>query len=236
MSRIFAVIFSIFLSSSICQAAGQLELNNPTEKNSYSLGYTFGRNMKSNEVQLNVDTLLQGVRDGLEAKVPVLGQDEIRETLTRLEEQMRIAQQKRKKESVSKSLEEGKAFLEKNKEKQGVKTLPDGLQYKVLVEGNGPSPKSTDTVTVNYRGSLIDGTLFDSSYTRGEPTTMRVSGVIPGWAEALQNMKTGAKWEVYIPPELGYGARPHNQIPPNSTLIFEIELLSIAKESESKAP
>lgn len=110
------------------------------------------------------------------------------------------------------------------------------MQYKVLEEGKGPSPKASDTVTVNYRGSLLDGTLFDSSYTRGKPAEVRVDGVIKGWTEALEHMKTGSKWEIFVPPELAYGARQQNQIPPNSTLIFEIELLSIAKGNESKAP
>ncbi len=236
MSRILAIILFVVISSSVCQAAEPLKLNDPKDKNSYTLGYTFGKNMKESGVDLKTDTLLEGIRDGLEAKVPVMGQDEMRETLTRLEEQMRIARQKITKESSAKNIEEGKAFLDKNKEKQGVKTFPDGLQYKVLSEGSGPTPSATDTVTVNYRGSLIDGTLFDSSYTRGEPTTLRVDGVIPGWTEALQHMKTGAKWQIFVPPELGYGARPNNRIPPNSTLIFEIELLSIAKDSQSKSP
>jgi FKBP-type peptidyl-prolyl cis-trans isomerase FklB len=123
---------------------------------------------------------------------------------------------------------DGEAFLAENRKKEGVKVLPDGLQYKVLKEGNGKKPKADETVTVNYRGTLIDGTEFDSSIKRGEPSTFRVSGVIKGWTEALQLMPVGSKWQLFIPPELAYGERGAGEvIPPNSTLIFEVELLSI---------
>lgn len=235
MSRIPGIILCVALSFSVSNAAGPLELKDPKGKSSYSLGYTFGKNLRASGVELDVDTLLRAVRDGYEAKVPVLGQDDIRETLTQVQEQMRVSQQKQAKESAAKNLEEGKAFLSTNKEKPGVKTLPDGLQYRVLTEGQGEAPKANDSVTVNYRGSLLDGTLFDSSYTRGQPTTMRVNAVIPGWTEALQLMKVGSKWQIFVPPELGYGARQNNQIPPNSTLIFEIELLSIKEPGVEKS-
>ena len=126
---------------------------------------------------------------------------------------------------------EGEAFLAANKVKPGVVTTASGLQYKVITEGNGPQPKATDTVTVDYRGTLIDGTEFDSSYKRGQPATFPVSGVIKGWTEALQLMPVGSKWQLFIPPQLGYGDRgAGNSIPPNSTLIFEVELLSIQQK------
>jgi FKBP-type peptidyl-prolyl cis-trans isomerase FklB len=229
MSRTVIFLFSIISLCSVSWAAEQLTINNQQDKDSYSLGYTFGKNLKKQGVDLNTDMLLQAVRDGLEQKQPALSMDEIRETVYRLEEKMRISQEKRAKESASKNLEEGKAFLERNKKKEGVKTLPDGLQYKVLVEGNGPTPKSTDFVSVNYKGSLIDGTLFDSSYTRGKPANLRVDGVIKGWTEALQLMKPGSKWEIFVPPDLAYGKRNFGRIPPNSVLIFELELLSIER-------
>lgn len=230
MARTAICLISIISLCSASWAAEQLAIGNQQDKDSYSLGYTFGMNLKKQGIDLNTDVLLRAIRDAVEQKQPVVSMDEIRETVYRLEEKMRISQEKRAKESASKNLQEGNAFLEKNKEKQGVKTLPDGLQYKVLVEGDGPSPKPTDFVSVNYKGSLVDGTLFDSSYTRGEPVNPRVDGVIKGWSEALQLMKPGSKWEIFVPPNLAYGARGFNRIPPNSTLIFEIELLSIGKK------
>jgi FKBP-type peptidyl-prolyl cis-trans isomerase FklB len=137
------------------------------------------------------------------------------------------ARQKEMQELADKNLSEGKAFLEANRKKEGVKTLSSGLQYKVLAEGSGKTPKATDEVTVNYRGTLIDGTEFDSSYGRGKPLTVKVNGVIRGWSEALQLMKAGSRWQLFIPPDLAYGERVMGRIPPNSTLIFEVELISV---------
>jgi FKBP-type peptidyl-prolyl cis-trans isomerase FklB len=138
------------------------------------------------------------------------------------------ARQRESKERAEKNLAEGKAFLEENKKKEGIKTLPSGLQYKVITEGSGRTPKATDTVTVHYRGTLINGTEFDSSYKKGQPATFQVSGVVRGWTEALQLMKEGSKWQLFIPSELAYGERAAGpQIPPGSTLIFEVELISI---------
>ncbi len=236
MTRIITTFFCFFSLFSVCWAAERLPIKNQQDKDSYSLGYTFGHNMSRQGVDLNTDVLLQAIRDGLEQKPPALSIDEIRETVYRLDQKMKISQEMQAKESGSKNLEEGTAFLEKNKKKEGVKTLPDGLQYKVLVAGKGAIPKPNDFVSVNYRGSLIDGTLFDSSYSRGKPVSLRVDGVIKGWTEALQHMKTGSKWEVYVPPSLAYGAKGFKRIPPNSTLIFEIELLSIGKEKQPESP
>ena len=132
------------------------------------------------------------------------------------------------KEKAARNLQEGKAYLAENQKKKDVKTLPSGLQYKVLSAGSGKTPKADDTVTVNYKGTLLDGTEFDSSYKRGQPTTIKVTDVIKGWAEALQLMKEGSKWQLFIPPDLAYGERAIGQIiPPNSTLIFEVELIGV---------
>jgi FKBP-type peptidyl-prolyl cis-trans isomerase FklB len=134
-------------------------------------------------------------------------------------------------EVAKKNKAEGEAFLAENKKKEGVKTTPSGLQYKVIKPGKGKKPKSSDTVTVNYRGTLIDGTEFDSSYKRGQPATFQVSGVIPGWTEALQLMEEGAKWQLFIPSNLAYGERgAGGVIGPNATLIFEVELISIQEK------
>jgi FKBP-type peptidyl-prolyl cis-trans isomerase FklB len=131
-------------------------------------------------------------------------------------------------QKAAKSLEEGRSFLAENQKKEGIRALPSGLQYKVLSEGSGRSPQAADTVTVNYKGTLIDGTEFDSSYKRGQSATFKVSGVIQGWTQALQLMKEGSKWQLFIPPDLAYGERGAGRsIPPNSTLIFEVELISI---------
>jgi FKBP-type peptidyl-prolyl cis-trans isomerase FklB len=157
-----------------------------------------------------------------------MSQEEIRATLTSLQQRLMAARQQELKEKGAKNLEEGKKFLVENQKKEGIKTLPSGLQYKVLTEGSGKTPKAEDTVTVNYKGTLIDGTEFDSSYKRGQPATFQVKGVIKGWTEALQLMKEGSKWQLFIPPELGYGERgAGSTILPNSTLIFEVELLTV---------
>jgi FKBP-type peptidyl-prolyl cis-trans isomerase FklB len=137
------------------------------------------------------------------------------------------AQQKVMKEQATKNLSESKNFLAANGKKEGIKIQPSGLQYKVLTEGSGKIPKAEDTVTVHYKGTLIDGREFDSSYKRGNPATFQVKGVIKGWTEALQLMREGSKWQLFIPPELGYGERGSGSIPPNSTLIFEVELLTV---------
>jgi FKBP-type peptidyl-prolyl cis-trans isomerase FklB len=159
--------------------------------------------------------------------------EERRTALTDLEMRIRTAQQKMLQEQAAKNLAASDKFLAENGAKEGVKTLPSGLQYRVVQEGTGPSPKGADTVTVNYRGSLVDGTEFDSSYRRGQAAELPVEGLIPGWTEALQLMKTGSKWEIFIPPQLGYGERGASPvIPPNSVLIFEVELLSVEAAKE----
>ena len=136
---------------------------------------------------------------------------------------------------AAKNLEDGEKFLTENKKQKGVVTLPSGLQYKIVKEGSGESPKATDTVTTNYRGKLIDGTEFDSSYTRGEPARFAVNAVIPGWTEALQLMKPGAQWVLYIPPKLAYGENGvGNLIGPNATLVFDVDLLSVDKDKSNQ--
>jgi FKBP-type peptidyl-prolyl cis-trans isomerase FklB len=156
-----------------------------------------------------------------------MSREEIRTTLTELQKRAVAARLSEQQEKAASNLAEGKAFLEENQKKEGVTALPSGLQYKVLKDGSGKLPKMTDTVTVHYRGTLIDGTEFDSSYSRNEPAAFRVGGVIRGWTEALQLMKEGSKWQLFIPPELGYGQRGSSAIGPNSTLIFEVELISV---------
>ena len=228
MKYLLTTLLSIALLSSVCHAQGKLELKDQKDKESYSLGYQFGQSLKSQGVDINLDIYGSGIKDAFGGKEPQMSQEEIRATLTSLQQRLMAAQQKELKEKAAKNLEEGKKFLVENQKKGGIKTLPSGLQYKVLTEGSGKMPKAEDTVTVNYKGTLIDGTEFDSSYKRGQPATFQVKGVIKGWTEALQLMKQGAKWQLFIPPDLAYGDRGAGRdIGPNATLIFEVELISV---------
>jgi FKBP-type peptidyl-prolyl cis-trans isomerase FklB len=224
---IIAAIISIGLLFGVCLAADKLELKDQRDKESYSLGYQFGESLKIQALDVNLDVYTSAIRDALAGKAPQLSQEEIRATIMDLQKRAMAAQQKAVKEQGDKNLAEGKAFLTSNAKKEGVKTLPSGLQYKILAEGSGKTPKATDEVTVNYKGSLVDGREFDNSYKRGAPTNFRVDKVIRGWTEALQLMKEGSKWELFIPPELGYGERGAGPVPPTSVLIFEVELISV---------
>ena len=227
MKCVLAAILSVGLLSTVCLGAEQSALKDAKAKESYTLGYQFGQSMKAQGLDLDMEVYTSGIQDALTGAKPRLSQDEMRTTVTELQKRLAAARQKEIKEIADKNLAQGKAFLEENKKKDGVVTLPSGLQYKVLTEGSGKMPKATDSVTVHYRGTLINGTEFDSSYKRGQPATFQVGKVIRGWTEALQLMKEGAKWQLMIPPQLAYGDRGTSAIPPNSTLIFEVELISV---------
>jgi FKBP-type peptidyl-prolyl cis-trans isomerase FklB len=208
-------------------AAEKPELKDVKDKESYSLGYQFGQSLKAQGVDINLEVYTAGIRDSLAGTKPLLTEEEIRQTILDLQKKVMAARQKELAEKAEKNLTEGKAFMEENKKKEGVRTLPSGLQYKILTEGDGKTPKAADKVTVNYRGTFIDDTEFDSSYKAGKPLTLPVDHIIPGWTEALQLMKEGSKWQLFIPPQLGYGEQGAGPIPPNSTLIFEVELISV---------
>ena len=227
MKCVFAAILGVGLYSAVCLGAERPVLNDAKAKESYSLGYQFGQSMKAQGMDLDLEIYSAGIRDALAGTTPQLGPEEIRTTVLDLQKRLAAARQKEFKELAEKNLVDGKTFLEQNKKKDGVVSLPSGLQYKVLTEGSGKMPKAADTVTVNYRGTLIDGKEFDSSYKKGQPATFQVGKVIRGWTEALQLMKEGAKWQLAIPPQLAYGDRGTSTIPPNSTLIFEVELISV---------
>ena len=227
MKHVIAALLGIFLFSTNCLGAEGLELKDTKDKESYSLGYQFGQSLKHQGLAINLEVYTAGIRDALGGAKPQLSQEEVNKTVSEIQSRVMAARQKEMQELADKNLSEGKAFLEANKNKEGVKTLSSGLQYKVLAEGSGKTPKATDEVTVNYRGTLIDGTEFDSSYGRGKPLTVKVNGVIRGWSEALQLMKAGSRWQLVIPPDLAYGERGMGRIPPNSTLIFEVELISV---------
>jgi FKBP-type peptidyl-prolyl cis-trans isomerase FklB len=228
MKYLLTVILGIGFLFVVCYADEKLELKDQKDKESYSLGYQFGESLKGQGVDINLDIFASGIRDAFGGKEPQMSQEEIRATMMELQKRVMAARQKELKEKAAKNAEAGKKFLVENQKKEGIKTLPSGLQYKVLTEGTGKTPKAEDTVTVNYKGTLIDGTEFDSSYKRGQPATFQVKGVIKGWTEALQLMKEGSKWQLFIPPELAYGERGAGRdIGPNATLIFEVELLTI---------
>ena len=228
MKHLLTVIISITFLFSVCHAQEKLELKDQKEKESYSLGYQFGHNVKAQGVDIDLDIYTSGIKDALGGKEPQMSQEEIRSTIRGLQQRLQAARQKELKEQAEKNVEEGKKFLAENQKKEGIKTLPSGLQYKVMTEGSGKTPQATDTVTVNYRGTLIDGTEFDSSYKRGQPASFKVNGVIKGWTEALQLMKEGSKWQLFIPHDLAYGERGAGRtLPPGSTLIFEVELISV---------
>ena len=197
------------------------------QKAAYAIGINFINSLKMQGIKLDEPSLLQGIQDALKGQL-VLSHTEMQSALDEFKQQLIIQQQLAQKTLLKKNQQEGEAFLSANKTKEGVVTLPSGLQYRVIKKGSGPSPKLTDKVTTHYRGTLIDGTEFDSSYSRNQPATFPVNGVIPGWTEALQLMHKGDKWQLFIPSKLAYGNRAvGDKIKPGSTLIFEIELLDI---------
>jgi FKBP-type peptidyl-prolyl cis-trans isomerase len=210
------------------------------DKVSYLVGLSIGKSFRQTEMtDLDEGLLLRGLRDGLaDAKSPLTA-EEAKAVMTAYQAELMTRLTDRAKEKAEKNKKDGQAFLEANKNKDGVKTTASGLQYEVLKSGTGATPKATDKVSVNYVGTLIDGTKFDSSYDRGEPASFPVGGVIKGWTEALKLMKVGDKWKLYVPSELAYGeggTGREGPIGPNSVLIFEVELLGIVADSGSARP
>ncbi len=210
-------------------------LKNEKDKISYSMGVDIGKRLKQQSIDFDPDLFAKGLKDVYSGGEVLLTDQEIKETLTAFQKTLIAKQAEARKHMGEKNKQEGDAFLTENKQKEGVTTLPSGLQYTVIEAGTGKTPKATDTVVTNYRGTLINGTEFDSSYKRGKPATFPVNGVIKGWTEALQLMKEGAKWKLFIPSDLAYGERgAGNTIGPNATLIFDIELISVKEEAETK--
>jgi len=209
-------------------AADDPELKSDKEKISYSIGMDIGGNLKRGAVEVDPDILAKGLKDSYGGGKTLLTEDQARQVIEGFQKTLAAKKAEAMKKLSEKNKADGEKFLAENAKKEGVKSLPSGLQYKEITPGNGKSPKATDSVTTHYKGTLIDGTEFDSSYKRGEPATFPVSGVISGWTEALQLMKEGAKWQLFIPPNLAYGERGAGRdIGPNATLIFEVELISV---------
>jgi FKBP-type peptidyl-prolyl cis-trans isomerase FklB len=212
--------------------ATTLALTTQKQKASYALGMKIGGDLKRQGVGASVDPALtaRGLKDALAGSKLLLTDDELKAALTQLQTEVRGAQEAKAHEAGAANRKEGETFLAENKSKEGVVTLPSGLQYKILTAGTGPKPTATDTVTCNYRGTLINGKEFDSSYKGGKPLSFPVSGVIKGWTEALQLMPVGSKWQLFIPSDLAYGDRGAGaDIGPGATLIFEVELISIGE-------
>ncbi len=218
-------------------AAPPLALKTQKEKFSYALGMKMGESLHKQSVPVNSAIFARGFRDGLAGGKTALTEEEAQAAMKEMQQEIGKQQQEKQSALGAGNKKVGEAFLAANKSKEGVVTLPSGLQYKILKAGSGPKPTKDDSVVCNYRGTLIDGKEFDSSYKRGQPATFPVTGVIKGWTEALQLMPVGSKWQLFIPPDLAYGERGAGaDIGPDSTLVFEVELMSIQEKSKEAAP
>lgn len=220
------ILMVLIFTTVICAGADGPVPKNDLSRLNYSIGYQVGADLKRQGVEIDAGVLLKGVRDAVSGHAPLLTASEMRDVLIGLQKRTSQYQEEKTKQEAGKNLAAGRAFLDENGRREGVVTLPSGLQYTVVKKGQGPRPKAGDTVTVHYRGTLIDGKEFDSSFRGGKPATFRADHVIPGWKEALPLMEQGSQWLLFVPPALGYGERRNGSIGPNSTLIFDIELIS----------
>lgn len=227
MKRVLLMVPALLVGT----AQAQMALESEEAKLGYALGMQVGQSIKRLDAQVDLDALTQAIRDVMTDQEPQLALEEAQQLLMALRQQVQQRQQASQGAAAGENLAASQAFLEENGAKEGVETTDSGLQYKVVTQGDGPTPGADDVVTVHYRGTLIDGTQFDSSYDRGSPATFPVGGVIAGWTEALQMMAVGSKYELYIPPELAYGEQgAGGRIGPNQALIFEVELIEIQSE------
>lgn len=227
-------ILCVHFLVSLALAGEEITLKDQKAIDSYSLGYQFGRNLAaSRDVEIDKEVLVDAVRAALEGKKPLMSLTEMSEAVKELQRKVALMQAQRTRERTAKNLEEAKAFLDANAKKEGVETLPSGLQYKVIREGKGAGPKMTDGVRMRYRGTLTSGAEFDSAMDLAESDVpvIPVMGAHKGWSEALQLMRPGAKWQLFVPPALGFGESQAGPVPPNSVLIYEIELLSVVDRS-----
>jgi FKBP-type peptidyl-prolyl cis-trans isomerase len=228
--QIHFVISTLVIGLLGCQDAKEKKpaLDTQKQKVSYSIGLDIGRNCKQGEIDIDLAALVQGIKDAISDSTPMLTEAQVQETMRQFQQEMMTKQSEKSNMVAEKNKKEGEMFLAENAKKEGVVTLPSGLQYRIIQQGSGRKPKLTDEVTTHYRGTLLDGTEFDSSYKRGEPTSFPVNGVISGWTEALQLMPVGSKWQLFIPSNLAYGMRgAGGTIGPNAALIFDIELIAI---------
>ncbi len=212
-------------------AAAELQLESDAQIYSYGVGFQIGSQMAASPLDIDAVGLMAGMRDALDKLEPRVEHERLQEVAQRVQAEMMEKQQAEQGRIAAANAEAAASFLAENTKKEGVVTLGSGLQYRVMEKGEGKKPAGTDTVEVNYRGTLVDGTEFDSSYKRGESVTFPVGNVIPGWQEALQLMPVGSKWQLFIPPDLAYGSGGQGPIPPNAALIFEVELMNIVPQS-----
>jgi FKBP-type peptidyl-prolyl cis-trans isomerase len=219
--------------------AAPLALKTPKDKASYAIGVNIGKGLHRDSVDVDTAILMRGLRDALSGGKTQMTDDEVKAAMVALQADLRKKAEAKMAIEGDANKKAGDAFLAANKAKEGVTVLPDGLQYRILQAGTGPKPTAVDTVVCNYKGTLLDGTEFDSSYKRGQPATFPVGQVIKGWTEVLQLMPVGSKWEVFIPSDLAYGPQGPRQggpIGPNATLVFEIELMSIQPKGATPSP
>ncbi len=211
--------------------SNNVSLSTLSDSISYSIGSSVGNSIQSQKDEINLDALVAGLRDGLAGEEGRLTEDQINKCLVTFQREMNRKQQEEQSRLAAENQAAGEKFLAENGQREGVVSLPSGLQYEVIQEGSGISPTAKDVVVTHYRGTLIDGTQFDSSYDRGEPAEFPLNRVIKGWTEGIQHMKKGAKYKFFIPGDLAYGPQsPTPKIPPNATLIFEVELLDVKKQ------
>lgn len=208
-------------------SAGAQTLSDEKERMSYSVGVDMGRNIQRNAADLDPERLIQGMRDVLLRKDLIMDDKDLQAALNSFQTEMKQRKMRAKMLTPEENLRLGEAFLSQNKEKEGVVTLPSGLQYKVIKAGEGKKPTEQDAVEVHFRGALVDGFEFDNSYRTGKPGKFKIEGTIPGWREALKLMPVGSKWEVFIPSQLAYGHKGSGRIGPNSTLVYDLELVGI---------
>jgi FKBP-type peptidyl-prolyl cis-trans isomerase FklB len=224
------VTLLLFAASAAAEGTPQgKELKEKKDRLSYSIGMDIGNTLKHQPFEVDLELLMQGIRDVFSGTKTLLTEEEQTQALTELQKDLEAKQKERVRQMMEKNKKEGEEFLAANAKKEGVVTLPSGLQYKVLKSGTGPSPKLTDTVEANYRRTLFDGTEVDSSYKRGKTAVFPLQTVIAGWKEAFQKMKVGDKWQLFVPSELAFGERGNRDIEPNQALIFEVELVGIQK-------
>ncbi|MEY2407765.1 MAG: FKBP-type peptidyl-prolyl cis-trans isomerase FklB [Verrucomicrobiota bacterium] len=233
MKKILTALFALTTAASLFAADDADPFKSKKDKISYLLGMTYGKQLKQNDVELEYDQFLKGLKDSIAGAKTLLTEEQARATYTEFTQELRAKTQEKQKVEGEKNKKIGETFLAENKTKEGVQTTASGLQYKIETKGTGRIPGPNDTVVCHYRGTLIDGTEFDSSYKRGQPAEFGVQGVIKGWTEALQLMPVGSKWKLFIPADLAYGERGRPNIPASSTLLFDLEIVDIKAPGEA---
>lgn len=235
MKSLFTLFLGILIAAGSACAADEPVLKNQKDKVSYTIGVYSGNNLKKQAIEVDPDLMMKGLKDSLSGGKTLLTEAEMQEVMVAFQKDLTAQQAEKKKDLAVKNKQEGEAFLAANMKKEGIKTLPSGLQYKVIQDGKGKRPKETDAIVAHYRGTLINGTEFDSSFKRNEPATFRLDGVIKGWKEALLLMNEGAKWQIFIPSGLAYGENGAGPIEPNATLIFDVELISVYTDATGQS-